>query len=56
VQKPKPSQVYIFYAIAGCVSFSLSGILRNYQGQNVLFANSIMTIAFMVVAIIHFIQ
>lgn len=56
VQKREPSPVYLFYALAGCVSFSLSGILRKYQGQNVFFANSIMTIAFMVVAIIHFIH
>lgn len=52
----KPSPVYLFYALAGCVSFSLSGILRKYQGSNVFFANSIMTIAFMVVAIVHFLH
>jgi hypothetical protein len=52
----KPSPFYLFYALAGCVSFSLSGILRKYQGSNVFFANSIMTIAFMFVAIIHFLH
>lgn len=54
MEPQKPNPVYIIYAVLGCASFSLSGILRKYQGTNVFFANSIMTIAFMVIAIIHF--
>lgn len=50
-----PDPYYLVYAFTGCLFFSASGILRKYQGSNVLVANSIITLSFLVIALLQFV-
>lgn len=50
----RPDPRYLVYAFSGCVCFASGGILRKYQGSNVFVANSMITISFLIIALIHF--
>lgn len=50
----RPDPRYLVYAFSGCLCFASGGILRKYQGSNVFVANSMITISFLIIALIHF--
>lgn len=46
--------MYLVYALIACVCFATGGVIRKFQGSNVLLANAIMTLAFLLTAVLHF--
>jgi len=50
----KPDPMYLVYAFVACLCFATGGVIRKFQGNNVLLANAIMALAFLFAAILHF--
>ena len=50
----KPDPIYLVYASIACLCFASSGVIRKFQGKNVLLSNAIMALAFLFAAILHF--
>ena len=50
----KPDPMYLVYALIACFCFASSGVIRKFQGNNVLLSNAIMALAFLFAAILHF--
>ena len=50
----KPDPMYLVYAFIACLCFATGGVIRKFQGSNVLLANAIMTLSFLFAAILHF--
>lgn len=50
----KPDPMYLVYAFIACLCFASGGVIRKFQGDNVLLANAIMTLSFLFAAILHF--
>ena len=50
----KPDPIYLLYAVCACLSFATGGVLRIFQGENVIISTAMTSIAFLMTAIVYF--